>query len=167
MDPCTRGCGRAGLVVCGGCGFAGLWRFPEEEAALGNHSPQSPASVWVANSGYPMGHYKARGSLCTVHQVCWNLYWGLLEGWAGGLWGLRFCRFMEISRGSGSSTRQPQRTEPCQCVGGQPWACHRPLKGQIHLLQCSAGVVEPALGAAAGLGRLFAGVAVLPSLLSV
>ena len=28
-----------------GCGFAGLWRFPEEEAALGNHSVQSPASM--------------------------------------------------------------------------------------------------------------------------
>jgi len=43
---CTGGgCGRAGRVVCGGCGFAGLWRFPEEEAALGNHSAQSPASV--------------------------------------------------------------------------------------------------------------------------
>ena len=42
---CTRGCGRAGQVVCGGCGFAGLWRFPEEEAALDNHSAQSPASV--------------------------------------------------------------------------------------------------------------------------
>ena len=28
-----------------GCSFAGLGRFPEEEAALGNHSAQSPASV--------------------------------------------------------------------------------------------------------------------------
>ena len=38
-------CSRAGQVVCGGCGFAGVWRFPEEETALGNHSAQSPASV--------------------------------------------------------------------------------------------------------------------------
>ena len=31
-------------VVCWGCGFADLWRFPEEEgAALGNQSAQSPA----------------------------------------------------------------------------------------------------------------------------
>ena len=28
-----------------GCGFVGVWRFPEEVAALGNHSAQSPASV--------------------------------------------------------------------------------------------------------------------------
>ena len=41
---CTGGCGRAWRVVCGGCAFAGLWRFPEEKAALGNHSTQSPAS---------------------------------------------------------------------------------------------------------------------------
>ena len=38
-------CGRARLLVCGGSGLAGLWRFPEEEAALSNHSAQSPASV--------------------------------------------------------------------------------------------------------------------------
>ena len=43
---CTGGCGRGAVqVVHGGCGFAGLWRFPEEQAALGNHSAQSPASV--------------------------------------------------------------------------------------------------------------------------
>ena len=27
------------------CGFAGVWIFPEEEAALGNHSAQSSATV--------------------------------------------------------------------------------------------------------------------------
>ena len=33
-------------VVGGGCGYDGLWRFPEkEEAALGNHGTKSPASV--------------------------------------------------------------------------------------------------------------------------
>ena len=43
---CTGGCGSAVQVVRGGCSFAGLWWiFPEEEAALGNHSAQSPASV--------------------------------------------------------------------------------------------------------------------------
>ena len=45
VRACTGGCGRAGHVVLGGCGFTGLGRFPEEEAALGNHSAQSPASV--------------------------------------------------------------------------------------------------------------------------
>ena len=43
---CTVCCGRAGQVICEGCGFAGSWRFvAAEEAALGNHSAQSPASV--------------------------------------------------------------------------------------------------------------------------
>ena len=41
---------------------------------------------------------------------------------------------------------------------GIPWA----LKGQVQPLQCAAGVVEPALGAAAELGRWFVGVVVLP-----
>ncbi len=44
---CAGGCGRGAVqMVCGGCGFAGVWRSPEDEAALGNnHSAQSPASV--------------------------------------------------------------------------------------------------------------------------
>ena len=42
---CTGACGRAVQVVCGGCGFAGLWRFLEEEAALDNHGAQTPAIV--------------------------------------------------------------------------------------------------------------------------
>ena len=38
--------GRAGQVVCGGCGFAEeYWSFPIVEALLGNHSTQSSASV--------------------------------------------------------------------------------------------------------------------------
>ena len=42
---CSGGCGKDGPLVCGGCGFAGVGRFPEEEAALGSHSAQTPASV--------------------------------------------------------------------------------------------------------------------------
>ena len=39
---------------------------------------------------------------------------------------------------------------------------HGVLQGKIQPLQCAAGVVRPVLGAAAGLGRWFVGVAVLP-----
>ena len=77
--------------------------------------------------------------------------------------GCGFAGFVEISRGGGI-TRQVQRTEPYQCVSDQPWACHGALQGQMQPLQCEAGVVEPAVGAAAGLGRWFVGVAVLPGL---
>mmetsp|Transcript_13247 Transcript_13247/g.21806 ORF Transcript_13247/g.21806 Transcript_13247/m.21806 type:complete len:371 (+) Transcript_13247:81-1193(+) len=57
---------------------------------------------------------------------------------------------VEISSGGGSS-RQPQRTEPCQCVSGQPCAYHEALQGQTQTLQCVAAVVGPVLlGAAAG-----------------
>ena len=85
---------------------------------------------------------------------------GAAAGLGRWLLGLQFCWFQEISR-RGGSTQQPQRTEPYQCVSGQPWACHGALQGQMQPLQCEAGVVEPALGAAAGLGRWFVGVAVL------
>ena len=61
----------------------------------------------------------------------------------------------------GGAARQPRRSEPCQCVSGQPWAYHEVLKGQTQALQCAVGVVGPALAAAAGLGSWFAGEAVL------
>ncbi len=70
--------------------------------------------------------------------------------------GCRFAAEWRFRRGGGS-TRQPQRTEPCQCVGGQPWACHWALQGQMQPLMCAAGVVGPALGPAAGLCRWLVG----------
>ena len=65
-------------------------------------------------------------------------------------------RFVELSRVPG--TRQPQRTEPCQCVGGQPWAFHGALQGQMQPLHCAEGVVEPT--AVVGPSGWFVGVAV-------
>jgi len=109
---CTGCCGKARQVVGGGHGFAGLWRFPDEEAALSNHSAQSSASVWVVSPGHAMGHCKARCGLCSVQQVWWILFLMLQHGWAGGLWGLQFCPYVKFTRG-GCSTQQPQRTEPC------------------------------------------------------
>ena len=55
-----------------------------------------------------------------------------------------------------------QRTEPCQCVSGQPWACLGALQGQMQSLLCPSGVVGPALGAVAGLCRWLVGGAVFP-----
>ena len=42
-----------------------------------------------------MGHCKVKCSLYTVQQVWRRLHWVLLQGWAGGLWKLRLCRFVE------------------------------------------------------------------------
>ena len=61
--------------------------FVEEEAALGNHSAQSPARVWVASPGHATGHCKVKCSLCIVEQVLRGLLWGLRQGWAGALSG--------------------------------------------------------------------------------
>ena len=44
---CTQGCGRAGQVVYEECGFADLWRFPEEEAATTAHRAL-PVCKWPA-----------------------------------------------------------------------------------------------------------------------
>jgi len=136
-----------------------------EEAALGNYSAQSPASVRMASPEHAMEHCKFKCSICSwVQQVWWSLHWGLRPGCSGGLlWGLCVCRFVKISRGGGS-TWQPQRTEPCQCVSGQLWPCHGALQGQMQPLQCAEGVGGPALGAAAVLGRWFVAVVVFASL---
>ena len=40
--------------------------FVEEEAALGKHRAQSPASVWLASPEHDMGHCKVKCSLCSV-----------------------------------------------------------------------------------------------------
>ena len=75
---CTGGCGRGAVqVVSGGCGFADLGRFPKEEAALGNHCAQSPASVGVASPGHALGHCKVKCSLCSVQQVWLDPGWVL------------------------------------------------------------------------------------------
>ena len=109
-------------VVCGGvCGFATFWSFSVEEALLANHSKQNPASVCLASPGHVMRHCKSKRSLCSAQQVWWSLYRVLLrQGSAGGLWGLQFCRFLEFFNSGGAAACQPQCTESCQCVSGEP-----------------------------------------------
>ena len=80
------------------------------------------------------------------------------EGWAGGVWGLRLCQISDFISDEGCA-RPTLRTERA-CA--QSWACNGALQGQMQPLQCSAGVLGPVLGAAAGLGRWFVGVAILP-----
>ena len=38
-----------------------------------------------------MDHCKVKCSLCSMQWVWERLNWVLRLGWAGGLWGLRFC----------------------------------------------------------------------------
>ena len=45
VGACTWCCCRAGQVICGGCGFAECWTFPDVKALFSSHSAQSPASV--------------------------------------------------------------------------------------------------------------------------
>ena len=71
IGDCTGGCGRAGKVVCGGCGFAGLWRFPEEEAALGNHCQRV--------SGQPLSIPWGTARSNTASAVC-SRYGGACAG---------------------------------------------------------------------------------------
>ena len=67
---CTGCLGHAGQVVCGGCGFAaGYWNLSREEAALGNQSAQSPASVCVVSPRHVMRHSKVKCSLCRDKHI--------------------------------------------------------------------------------------------------
>ena len=140
--------------------ISSLWGFPEEGAALGNYSVQSPASALVASPEHAMGYFKIKCSLCCVQQVRRGLHWGLQKGWAGGWGALRLCGFVEISESRQHSATRVH-IEPCQRVSGQSRTCHGTLKGQMQPLHCAAGLIEPALGAAEGLGRWLEGVAIL------
>ena len=160
---CTGGCGTAVQLVCeASSGFVTFWSPSVMEAVLGNHCAQSPASVWVASPGHALvSNCKVKCSLCSGQQVWWSLHRGLPQCWSGGLRGFfRFCHILESFSDAGCA-RQPLRTEPRQCVGGQPWACPGPLQGQMDPVQLTAGLVEPALGAAAVLCSLFARLPVL------
>ena len=97
MQPlhCSAGVAEPALGAAAGLGrwvvgVAVLWRFPEEEAALGNHSAQSPAYASVASPEHTMGCCKVKHSLYSVQHVWLGLRWGLRQGWAGGLWGEHF-----------------------------------------------------------------------------
>ena len=93
--------------------------FVEEEAALGNHSAQSPASVREFSPGHAMGHCKVKYSLCSVQKVWWGLHWKLRQGlgrWFVGVAVLLVCGDFQRRR---QHSRQPQCTESCQCVSGQ------------------------------------------------
>jgi len=136
---------------------------------LSSHYAKSPESVCVASPGHAMGHCKVKCSLCSAQKVWWSLHWVvelLRQGWTGGLWELRFCQILECFSGGGCA-QQILCTEHCQCVCDQPWACHGALQGQMHPQQCSAGVVELALGAAAGLDRWFVKVTVFCQILGI
>ena len=97
VRPSLGACGQAGQVVyCQGA-FASVWRFPEKEAALGNHSAQSRASVRGASPGHAMGHCEVEGSIFSLQQVWWRLHWVLRQGWEGGFRGLWFSHLLEFS----------------------------------------------------------------------
>ena len=131
------------------------------EALLGNHSVQSSASVRVARLVLGIPWANARPN--AVSEACSRK--GKVEPALGAA--ARLCSRWIVGGAvlldAGvfrcvDAARQPQRTEPCQCVSGQLWAYHGPLQGKMQPLHCGAGVPGPLLSAAAGLGRWFVGV---------
>ena len=130
------------------------WAWSSCRGGRSNRQPQY-TEPYHCVSGQPwvcQGSLQGQTQPFFVQQEWWGLFLGLRQGRAGGLWwALQFCRCVQVSRGGGSS-RQPQRTEPCYCVSGQCWAYQGALQKQTQSLLCAAGVVGPALGAAAGPG---------------
>ena len=134
-------------------GMLGRWFVGVADLPVGgDFKRRRQHSATTAHRALPVCEWPALGMLWGSVQKVW-------QGCAEGLCGLRFCRFMEISTGGGS-TRQPQRTGPCQYVSGQHWSYHGALQGQMQPLQSAALMVGPTLGAAAGLSRRwFVGIA--------
>ena len=130
---CTGCCCQAGQVVCGGCGFAECWGFQMWRHRLAT----------TVHSALPVCEWPSSGCNGPVEGQIQHLYYAASVltpalGSAAGLgrlvkWGVWFCCMLEFSR-YGGAAQQPQRTEPCQCVSGLPWACHGPLQGQMQQL---------------------------------
>ena len=113
-----------GLEVCS---LGDFWSLAAAAAPLSNRSAQGNASACVTSLGHTMGHCKVKCSLCSVQQAKLAGCWRGLGAWAGGL---QFGQFLEFDTGNGAA-REYQRTDPCQCVFDQPWACHGSLQGQM------------------------------------
>ena len=176
-DKQVGGCATAVQLVCKTYfGFVTFWSPSAMEAVLCNHCAQGPNHCFFRfchilesfdDGGCARQPLRTELRQCVsgqpwacpgplqgqMHPMQWSA--GLVEpamgavlGCAGGLRCLRFCHILE-SFSDGACALQPLRTEPRQCVSGQPWACAGPLQGQMHPVQWSAGLVEPALGAAA------------------
>ena len=145
-------------------GLWGLQFYQILEFSSGGVRAQQPLSTYfcVCVRGQPWachGELKAVYTLLSTQQPWWTLHWVLRQGWAGGFWGIQFYHILNFIS-DGGFAQQHLRTEPCQCVCYQPWACHGALQGQMQPLKFLAGVVEPGLGAAAGLSTWFAWVIV-------
>ena len=99
-----------------------------------------------------MGHYKVQYlGLCSVQQVWRSLRWVLQPGWAGGLWLVAVLQYFRFLRPYSTSTTVHRALPVCEWPAlGMPWAT---ASANEPLQQCLAGELEPALGAAARLGR--------------
>ena len=121
MQPLLCAAGVVGPAL--GAAAAGLCKWLVGGAVLpvcGEFQRRSHYSATTAHRDLPVRRWPALGmpwgtaSSNAASAVCsriagGGLNWGLRQGWAGGLWGLRCCQYVEIPRGGGS-TRQPQRT---------------------------------------------------------
>ena len=139
------GCGTAGQVICGVAVLPvrGDFHHRTRQHSATNAHRALPVCEWPA-LGIPRGTGRSN-AVSVVCSSCGESRTGCC-GQAGQVvhGGCNFAECAGAAR---------QRTEPCQCVSGQPWAFHGPLQGQTPLIQCAAGVLEAALGAAVGLGR--------------
>ena len=140
-------------VIVWGLGLCGMLEF--SKCGDTAWQPQRTEPCQCMN-GLPWAYH---GPLQGQMQSSPNYAAGVVEPTLGDVY--EGCCFadclLEFSRCGGTACRQPQCTEPCQCVGGQPWACHGQLQGQMHPLQHAVGVIEPDLGAAARLGSWYLG----------
>ena len=114
----------------------------------------------MASPGHALGQCKVKCTLCSGlgqckvkctlfsgQQVWWSMHWGLCLAVQVACVASDFVKFWSPSVMEavvGNHCAQSPAS-----VTGQPWACPGPLQGQMHPVQWSASLVEPALGAAA------------------
>ena len=138
---------------------AGVFQMLRRRSATTAHRAL-PLSEWPV-LGMPWATARSHVASAVCSWRCGGAFTGCAVARLGRWFvGNAVCWMLEFSRCEGTP-RQPQRTEPCQCVSDQPRAWHGSSKGQIQPVQCAVGVLGPAPVAAAGLGRWFVEGAIL------
>ena len=70
VRACTRCCGRAGQVVCGGCGFAALWGFQLRRCCLNTTELRAlPVCEWPALV-MPWGTSRSNAASAVCSRSC-------------------------------------------------------------------------------------------------
>ena len=143
VEPAPSAAAGLGRWLLGMCDcFATFWSFQLRKFHTATTVHRAlPLCPWPA-LGMPWATARSNAASAACGRWCGACTGGGGRGavqvvrWGCGFAGL--WRFLKEEAAFGNHSAQSPTS-----VSGQPWACHRPIQGQMQPLQCAGGVVEP------------------------